>query len=225
MDEILKEVLEAKPDLLLLQEVVVEMYAVLRRRLSGWKLHRRHDHAEVRTHPASAMERSTSYAFPTSNNGRHLLTARRDGWAIVNVHAESGRHQEERDQRVAQLEYMSRVHEREDDKLWILAGDFNAREGEDHCLLSEGWREVGAEALGLEPWTWRRSQSSARYDRVCIHDGGGESVQLVSASAIRTIWGGLTDHVALRVVVRRMTRGAAVRIAMVDAAVAPWRHG
>ena len=134
MDEILKEVLEAKPDVLLLQEVVVEMYAVLRRRLPGWKLHRRHDHAEeyfnvtaVRTRPASAGEKSTSYAFPTSNNGRHMLTARRDGWAIVNVHAESGRHQEERDQRVAQLEYMSRMHERDDDKLWVLAGDFNAR--------------------------------------------------------------------------------------------------
>ena len=34
-------VLDLDPDVLLLQEVVMEMYTVVRRRLSGWKVYRR----------------------------------------------------------------------------------------------------------------------------------------------------------------------------------------
>ena len=94
-------VLAATPDVLLLQEVVIEMYAVVRRRLSDWRIYRRCDVAEeyfnvtaVRSAPASAEDKTSSYAFPSSNNGRHVLTIRRDGWTVVNVHAESGRRQD-----------------------------------------------------------------------------------------------------------------------------------
>ena len=67
-----------------------------------------------------------------------MLTVRRGGWAVVNAHAESGGRAAELDHRAKQLAHMSRMHEHEDGQLWVLAGDFNVREGEDHCLRAEG---------------------------------------------------------------------------------------
>ena len=46
LEEILTTVLAWSPDVLLLQEVVREMHAVLQHRLQGWRLQRRRRHAE-----------------------------------------------------------------------------------------------------------------------------------------------------------------------------------
>ena len=99
-----------RSNVVLLQEVVAEMYAVVRRRLPDWKVHRRRPLTEeyynvtaVRPRAFTTAGGPTSYAFPDSENGRHVLTVRRDGWAISTVHTESGGRQQERDRRVAQL--------------------------------------------------------------------------------------------------------------------------
>ena len=100
---------------------------------------------------------------------------RRAGWAFINVHAESGRGQIERDERATQLLHMSRAHEREvAPSACVLAGDFNAREGEDLCLRVEGWRDVFVDnpvagGADQEQWTWGRGEYRARYDRVYTH--------------------------------------------------------
>ena len=117
MEDILTAVLSVQPDVLLLQEVVMEMYGVVQRRLSEWKVYRRRQVAEeyfnvtaVKSGPASSEDKTSSYAFPSSPNGRHLLTVRRSGWTIVNVHAESGGRQEDRDEGDRQLTIMKRLH-------------------------------------------------------------------------------------------------------------------
>ena len=48
MEQILKQVLSVAPDALLLQEVTMEMCAVVQHRLVGWKVHRRRNVAEER---------------------------------------------------------------------------------------------------------------------------------------------------------------------------------
>ena len=48
MEQILQQVLSVAPDALLLQEVTMEMYAVVRQLLVGWKVHRRRNVAEER---------------------------------------------------------------------------------------------------------------------------------------------------------------------------------
>ena len=222
MEEILTAVLAATPDVLLLQEMIMEMYAVLQRRLAAWRIYRRRDVTEdyfnvtaVKSPPASTADKTSSYAFPSSNNGRHVLTVRRHGWTVANAHAESGRRQEERDEREVQLQYLSRLHERENGNICVLAGDLNAREGEDLCLRTEGWRDLWTEAPGIdvdnqqEPWTWRRGANSARYDRFYAQACGPDSVECAHMEAIRSIWPARTDHVALHVVLRRRSRANA----------------
>ena len=44
MGAILSELLRAEPNVIMLQEVVEEMYAVLKNRLPGWRLFRRRGH-------------------------------------------------------------------------------------------------------------------------------------------------------------------------------------
>ena len=69
-------------------------------------------------------ERTTSFPFPASANGRHLITTRRSGWTILNTYAESGSLYVERDARESQLLHMSRSHEFEEQgQLCVLAGD------------------------------------------------------------------------------------------------------
>ena len=69
-------------------------------------------------------ERTTSFPFPASANGRHLITTRRSGWTILNTHAESGSLYVERDSGESQLLHMSRSHEFEEQgQLCFLAGD------------------------------------------------------------------------------------------------------
>ena len=179
--EILSMVLEEAPDLILMQEVVAEMMPVVNQVLSGWKTLRRRSVAEdyfnvtaVSPTLRAGAGRTSSYLFPCSSNGRHLLTTRPRGWSVINVHAESGRGQVSRDHREEQLRHMSRLHESEEGQACVLAGDFNMRSGEEQWLLREGWREV--RRVGGDEWTWRRGPNSGRYDRIYVHgdavDGG-----------------------------------------------------
>ena len=94
MEKMLAVILRSAADMILLQEVVADMYLVLQQRLPEWQIYRRRDVAEeyfnvtlVRTAQQSTEDRTSSYAFPSSNNGRHMLTVRRDGWTVGNVHA------------------------------------------------------------------------------------------------------------------------------------------
>ena len=182
MDAILTRVLLVEPDALVLQEMAAPMLAQLRRRLPDWKVCRKGDVSEdyfnvtVMRH---GSDRTTSFPFPASANGRHLITTRRSGWAIFNTHAESGARQAERDARESQLLHMSRSHELEEHgQLCVLAGDFNLRGGEERDLEREGWRDAWSSPPEVDDWTWCRGSSTARYDRVFLHDAGdGESAE------------------------------------------------
>ena len=169
MGEILDLLLENPPDVLLLQEVIMDQYLVLRERLADWHFHRMRESAAeyflvtVVRAPALAADKCSSFVFAKSMSGRHLLIVRRGPWAFVNVHAESGGNERdeqcfERDERGRQLQHMSRSHERDPDHAYVLAGDFNVRQGEDDCLLSKGWVDAWRE-LGSRPapdeWTWK----------------------------------------------------------------------
>ena len=131
----------------------------------------------------------------------------------MNVHAESGGRRAERDHRAQQIEQMSRMHESEGGRICVLAGDFNARDGEDLLLRSEGWRDVWCEAQGMNAsnplsWTYRRGAHSARYDRVYVHDSTSSAAESVRMEAIEDVWSVLSDHKPLRVVVRRKPRAS-----------------
>ena len=154
MDRILDSIFERDPswqvDALLLQEVTQEMYRVLQRRLSSWSIYRRRPITEdyfvvtaVRS-PPTGEDKTTSCAFPSwmTSNGRHTLTVRRNCWTITNVHLESGGGRSERDNRGEQFLHLSRMYESHDNQTCVVAGDFNVREGEDQCLLREGWRDT-----------------------------------------------------------------------------------
>ena len=208
MDDIITRILPAQPDVLVFQEMVAPMLEQLRVRLPGWKICRRRGVPECYfnvTAMRHGSERTTSFPFLASANGRHLVTTRRGGWTIVNVHAESGSRQQERDARESQLLHMSRSHELEGQgQLCVLAGDFNLRAGEDSALHREGWRDVCSTPSGGEDWTWCRGSSTARYDRVFIHDAGeGDVVKSVQVRRLSDVWPALSDHVALHVVLRR----------------------
>ena len=154
------------------------------------------------------MQRTTSFPFPASSNGRHLITTRWSGWTILNTHAESGSRPVERDARESQLLHMSRSHELEGQgQLCVLAGDLNLRGGEDMGLQREGWRDAWSSPPGVDDWTWCRGSSTKRYDRVFLHDAGdGDSVECVQIRRLTGVWPALSDHVALHAVVRRRSK-------------------
>ena len=113
MEDILTQLLAFNPDVVLIQEVIPEMYEVVKRRLAGWSVYRRRDVATnyfnvsaVRFASESWNDKTTSNAFDLSDHGRHYVTVRRRGWTIVNVHAESGSRVQERDHRAAQFLHM-----------------------------------------------------------------------------------------------------------------------
>ena len=215
MSKILDAALAVSPEVLLLQEVVVSMYQVVKRRLADWQIHRRREQAEeyfivtAVQIPAAHADKCSSFAFPTSRNGRHLLTVRRGPWAIVNVHAESGGHSLDRDERAAQLLHLSRLHESDGRRVHVLAGDFNVRPEEDHCLLSEGWSDAwrqSGHAAAVEEWTWQAGENAARYDRIYMHGSSDALVHCLHLERMAPVWGQLTDHVALHAVLRRTAR-------------------
>ena len=170
-------------------------------------MYRRHEQAEeyfnvtAAQFPTADASRCTSFAFPTSRNGRHTLTVRSADWAVTNVHVESGPGSVDRHERSQQLHHLSRLHEHDADKLHLLCGDFNARPGEDQCLLSEGWRGTRAAAPSGEDWTWRAGSNRARYDRVFIHNSNSARGRCLRIERLDTVWGTMTDHVALHAVV------------------------
>ena len=209
---ILDIVLRAQPQFLLMQEVTMEMYIVIKQRLADWHVYKRHDQAEDYFNvtavlwPATTEDRCTSFLFPSSRNGRHTLAVRRGQWSVVNVHAESGSGAVDRDARSDQLRYMSRSQEREAQQLHILCGDMNARPGEDQCLLTEGWRDAWSAAGSAVDWTWRGHGQTARYDRAYIHNSTEASARCVKIERLCDVCGTLSDHVPLHVVVKTRAR-------------------
>ena len=103
---------------------------------------------------------------------------------------------------------MSRSHECEEQgQLCVLAGDFNLRVGEERDLQREGWRDAWSSPPGVDDWTWCRGSSTARYDRVFLHDAGdGESAECAEIRRLTGVWPALSDHVALHAVVRRRSK-------------------
>ena len=151
MDALLTMLLDEKPDVMLLQEVTAEMQVALQQRLPAneWRFYRRSHHREeyfnltvAKVAFCVSADKSTSYLFPQTSNGRHLVKVKPPGWAICNVHAESGSQRRVKAERLSQLEYMSGLHEQDDDRVSVLIGDFNVREGEDACLRQQGWRDA-----------------------------------------------------------------------------------
>ena len=212
MAAILDHLLQASPDVMHFQEVVDEMHDVIRRTCSvmGWRVYRRGDRdmpyflvTAVRT-PGGGEDRCASFAFPRSSSGRHVLVVRRGDWVFVNVHLESGGQVVERDERAAQFLHVSRLHESEAFRCYVLAGDFNARGGEDHCLFLEGWADCwhggGGQSEG-EEWTWKKGRQGARYDRAYFRapSMGRSGGQRWQVARLTQVWDdGLTDHVAVK---------------------------
>ena len=217
MKAILQHLLGVQPDVLALQEVTTDMFAQLQSDLPGWKLYRMRTVTEEYFNVIAARhgsERTTSFPFASSANGRHLITMRWRGWTVVNTHAESGSRDVERDARESQLLHMSRLHELEDGQVCVLAGDFNLRAGEEAPLEREGWRDAwSTSAAGAEDWTWCRASSHARYDRIFLHDAAppGCRVECTHIQRLAALWPCFSDHVALHAVLRcRPSEGASV---------------
>ncbi len=61
---------------------------------------------------------------------------------------------------------------------------------------------MGAEG---DAWTWRKGASEARYDRVYTHDAGASAVRCLHTTRLPHVWGDLTGHVALHVVIERVS--------------------
>ena len=103
---------------------------------------------------------------------------------------------------------MSRSHECEEQgQLCVLAGDLNLRVGEERDLQREGWRDAWSSPPGVDDWTWCRGSSTARYDRVFLHDAGdGESAECAEIRRLTEVWPAFTDHVALHAVIRRRSK-------------------
>jgi endonuclease/exonuclease/phosphatase family metal-dependent hydrolase len=116
----------------------------------------------------------------------------------------------ERDARESQLLHMSRSHELEEQgQLCVLAGDLNLRVGEEGICREKAGAMHGLRPPRVDDWTWCRGSSTARYDRVFLHDAGnGESAECAQIRRLTRVWPALSDHVALHVVVRRRSRGA-----------------
>ena len=111
-----------------------------------------------------------------------------------------------------------RFHERETGAVCAVAGDFNAREGEDDCMRAEGWHDAWIDVQSIDAdleigtWTWKRGINSARFDRFYTRACGSDSVSCLRVDAIRSVWeGGLTDHLALHAILRRTSGAVVVR--------------
>ena len=86
----------------------------------------------------------------------------------------------------------------------------------DHPLLCEGWRDARNAAPCVDvdaeqSWTWKRGVNEARYDRAYIHSARGHQLDCVRFEILRGIWGPLTDHVAISVVLRRTALGSSAQ--------------
>ena len=217
IDKILDSIFERDPrwevNALLFQEVTEDMYAVIRRRLASWSIYGRRDNDEgyfvvtaVRYPPAGPEDKSSSYAFPAhmSVNDRRVLTVRRGQWAIENVHLDAGGRAGDVEKRLQQFGDLCRTYERYANQTCVLAGDFNVREGEDQCLLTEDWRDAKNVVKPLrcrkpqQDWTWKLWNHTARYDRVYIHSHAAVQTECVFYHVHDVVREGkLTDHAAV----------------------------
>ena len=132
--------------MILFQEVVDEMYTRLKQLLPEWGVYRRPNHrfdhfvvTAVRCPTQSDDDCAKARLFDEAGQGRHSLTLRRAGVAFINVHAESGPSLTAVTARRSQIASLARAHEETGGSIsTILAGDFNARLGEDDSLLNGG---------------------------------------------------------------------------------------
>ena len=95
--KILEIIISTMPDFLLMQEVTLPMYEVIRSFLGRhWKVYKRRQQSENYFNVTAtkwlekAGDKFSSRLFPSSKNGRHIITVRRGPWAVMNVHADSG---------------------------------------------------------------------------------------------------------------------------------------
>ena len=154
--------------MILFQEVVDEMYTRLKQLLPDWGVYRRHDSATMPYYLVTAVrcprqceeDGAGSRRFQESRQFRHSLSVRRAGVAFINVHAESGPSLTAVTTRREQIASFARAHEETGGSIsTILAGDFNARLGEDDSLLNDGWTDACSSA---DDWTWRQGSNRAR---------------------------------------------------------------
>ena len=95
---------------------------------------------------------------------------------------------------------MSRMHDNDLDVPHIICGDFNTQNGEDHWLTAEGWRDAWLSSKvdwQSDSWTWKRGQTTARYDRVYMRNS---SCARATCKRIERLVDGhdtLSDHAAL----------------------------
>ena len=169
---------------------------------------------------SSGMGECRVVRFPGhTRQGRHLLIVQRGPWTFINVHGESGPTAGDRDARNCQLIRMSRLDELDQNHVRVLAGDFNMRDGEEKSLCSEGWVDAwqtpGAERRGDE-WTWRRGDSSARFDRVYVHSNMLKQLICERTRRLDQVWSVLTDHVALHTVLQLATDSSTDNPSMVS---------
>ena len=191
--------------MILFQEVIDEMYTVLKRRLPSWSVYRRPDSGmmyylvtAVRCPRQSDEDDAGSRLWPESGQRRHSLRVRRAGLTVINVHVESGGGLSQVVARRSQIDSLARAHEESDGATsTILAGDFNARVGEDDSLLNGGWTDACSSA---GDWTWKQGNSSARYDRVYYR---ASDFQCYCATVEGVYDTHLSDHKPLLVELRR----------------------
>ena len=159
-----------------------------------------------------------------TNQRRHLLFLRSGPWSFVNVHAESGPDADARDKRAWQFQRLSREHVLDAAHVPVLAGDFNIRDGEELCFLSEGWTDAwcaaSKDAVG-EEWTWKRGNSCARWDRIYTHSTSAFQVRCSHYARLAQAGRGCTDHVAVHVVLQ-LTELPTCR-GVADAVAGPWQ--
>ena len=117
----------------------------------------------VREEAEESTDHITTHAWPNSQDGRHTITVRRGGWAVTNVHCDSGCERKARVMREEQILHLSHSHEQGPTgvkETGVMAGNWNMREGEDSPLLEEQWHDVWMSNHGrvdkalVDDWTY-----------------------------------------------------------------------
>ena len=209
---ILERVLRVKPHVISSQEVTASMLKSARLLLEheGWRLYHDGDYEQEYFNATAIIGglevdvESESFGSNT-NQRRHLLKLKSGPWSFINVHAESGPDANARDKREGQFQRLSQEHVLDTTHVHVLAGDFNIRDGEEHCLQSAGWTDAWCEAgndIVGEEWTWKKGNSSARWDRIYTHSTSALKVSCSHYARLAEVRHGCTDHVAVHVVLQ-----------------------
>ena len=149
----LGQLLDASPDVILLQEVSLEMYRAAQAVLVDWQLYYWRQHEEdyflvtaVRGSEEGRDDCRVVRFGRRTRQGRHLLVVRRGRWSFTNAHTESGSGASDRDNRQWQLDLLSRRADLDPTHVQVVAGDLNVRKGEEQCLRQEGWDDAWEKA-------------------------------------------------------------------------------